>query len=308
MLFPAERPSPKRIPNSKSQNHYQSVGGGGFQDWPPRPGRLTAGLSRILPWRKPLRPSFGAPCRRSPPITTGALLTHEHTAPSGAIAVWTKPVTTLEKASRSLAHGSAWTLLPLHLNEDVEEVISADKGFALFIESERHLTQRTLQQCAGPQGIATLIPCRFCCWGCPARFLLSRKNPHPASAALRDITRPRGRKLTNHRTAGYVHKSPICGLLPGSCESLRLNEFNQVTCRSWVGDLAQSQNGRTPPGAGRLEPKQFVPFRFSEAAHQPDWCYDRRPAFAFPCASLSEASISSPVAHVGVMRRTVSRL
>lgn len=47
--------------------------------------------------------------------------------------------------------------LTLKLKEDIEEILSADKEFALFMESERERTRRSLQQAKLLKVFATLI-------------------------------------------------------------------------------------------------------------------------------------------------------
>ena len=78
---------------------------------------------------------------------------------------------------------AAWRVLTGHwltlkLKEDLEEVISADKEFALFMESERQRTQRSFQQARALKFIATLIALAVLALVMAGAFIVIRKNPH----------------------------------------------------------------------------------------------------------------------------------
>lgn len=77
---------------------------------------------------------------------------------------------------------AAWRTLPgswltLKLKDEIKEVISADKEFALFMESERQRTQRALQQARILKFIATLIAMAVFFLVMAGAFVLIRKNP-----------------------------------------------------------------------------------------------------------------------------------
>ncbi len=74
---------------------------------------------------------------------------------------------------RSLA--GAW--LTLKLKEDIEEVISADKEFALFMQAERERTERTFQQARILKFIATLIAISVLFLVIAGAFFIIRRNP-----------------------------------------------------------------------------------------------------------------------------------
>jgi N-acetylglutamate synthase-like GNAT family acetyltransferase len=74
------------------------------------------------------------------------------------------------------ASGGQW--LTLKLKEDIEEVISSDKEFAMFMESERQKTARTFQQARFLKLIATLVALAVLCLVAAGAFLVLRKNPH----------------------------------------------------------------------------------------------------------------------------------
>lgn len=80
----------------------------------------------------------------------------------------------LPAAWRSLS--GEW--LTLKLKEDIEEVISADKEFALFMEAERQRTQRTFQQARILKFIATLIAVSVLFLVMAGAFFVMRRNPH----------------------------------------------------------------------------------------------------------------------------------
>lgn len=67
--------------------------------------------------------------------------------------------------------------LTLKLKEDIEEVISADKEFALFMEAERQRTERTFQQARILKFIATLIAISVLFLVMAGAFFILRKNP-----------------------------------------------------------------------------------------------------------------------------------
>jgi hypothetical protein len=67
--------------------------------------------------------------------------------------------------------------LTLKLKEDIEEVISADKEFALFMESERQRTQRAFQQARILKFIATLIAVAVLFLVMAGAFFVIRRNP-----------------------------------------------------------------------------------------------------------------------------------
>ncbi len=77
---------------------------------------------------------------------------------------------------------AGWRTLPgswltLKLKEDIEEVISADKEFALFMESERQRTQRAFQRGRILKFIATLIAVSVLLLVMAGAFFLIRRNP-----------------------------------------------------------------------------------------------------------------------------------
>jgi N-acetylglutamate synthase-like GNAT family acetyltransferase len=67
--------------------------------------------------------------------------------------------------------------LTLKLKEDLEEVISADKEFALFMESEKQRSQRALRQAKVLKFIATLLAFGVLIVVLIGAFLLFRRNP-----------------------------------------------------------------------------------------------------------------------------------
>lgn len=69
----------------------------------------------------------------------------------------------------------AW--LTLKLKEDIQEVISADKEFALFMQAERQRTERTFQQARILKFIATLIAVAILFLVMAGAFFVIRKNP-----------------------------------------------------------------------------------------------------------------------------------
>lgn len=72
--------------------------------------------------------------------------------------------------------GSEW--LTLKLRDDLSDVISLDKEFALFMESEKQRTARTMQNAKILKLIATLIALAVFGLVAAGAFLLLRKNPH----------------------------------------------------------------------------------------------------------------------------------
>lgn len=67
--------------------------------------------------------------------------------------------------------------LTLKLKEDIEEVISADKEFAMFMEAERARTERTFQQARILKFIATLIAVSVLFLVMAGAFFVIRRNP-----------------------------------------------------------------------------------------------------------------------------------
>jgi hypothetical protein len=67
--------------------------------------------------------------------------------------------------------------LTLKLKEDIEEVLSADKEFAVFMQSERERTERAFQQAKLLKMIATLLALAVLFLVIAGAFLLIRRNP-----------------------------------------------------------------------------------------------------------------------------------
>ena len=67
--------------------------------------------------------------------------------------------------------------LTLKIKEDIEEVISADKEFAMFMEAERRRTERAFQQARILKFIATLIAVAVLFLVLGGAFIIFRKNP-----------------------------------------------------------------------------------------------------------------------------------
>lgn len=67
--------------------------------------------------------------------------------------------------------------LTLKLKEDIEEVISVDKEFAMFMESERQRTERTFQQARILKLIATIIALVLLALVMAGAFIVMRRNP-----------------------------------------------------------------------------------------------------------------------------------
>jgi N-acetylglutamate synthase-like GNAT family acetyltransferase len=73
--------------------------------------------------------------------------------------------------------GTAEGWLTLKLKEDVETVVSMDKEFALFMDSEKQRTQRAFQQAKILKVIVTLIALALFGLVIAGVFLMARKNP-----------------------------------------------------------------------------------------------------------------------------------
>ncbi len=73
------------------------------------------------------------------------------------------------------ASSTPW--LTLKLKDDLEEVISADREFALFMESERDRTRRAMQQARALKVVATLIAFGVLMLVIVGGFLLIKHNP-----------------------------------------------------------------------------------------------------------------------------------
>jgi N-acetylglutamate synthase-like GNAT family acetyltransferase len=83
---------------------------------------------------------------------------------------------TLEKLPTSWrALAGQW--LTLKLKEDIEEVISADKEFAVFMQAERQRTERTFQQARILKLIATLIAVGILALVIAGAVIVMRRNP-----------------------------------------------------------------------------------------------------------------------------------
>jgi hypothetical protein len=67
--------------------------------------------------------------------------------------------------------------LTLKLKEDLQEVLSVDKEFALFMQSERRRTERAMQQAKVLKFIATLLAVGVLFLVVAGAFLLIRRNP-----------------------------------------------------------------------------------------------------------------------------------
>jgi N-acetylglutamate synthase-like GNAT family acetyltransferase len=68
--------------------------------------------------------------------------------------------------------------LTLKLKDDIDEVISADKEFAMFMEAEKQRTARALQQARVLKAVAVVIALAVLGLVMAAMFLLLRRNPH----------------------------------------------------------------------------------------------------------------------------------
>jgi N-acetylglutamate synthase-like GNAT family acetyltransferase len=73
--------------------------------------------------------------------------------------------------------GGTRSWLTLKLREDIEEVISADHEFKLFMESERQRTERAFQQARLLKLVATVIAVMLFVLVLAGAFLLLRRNP-----------------------------------------------------------------------------------------------------------------------------------
>jgi hypothetical protein len=73
-------------------------------------------------------------------------------------------------------HTSGW--LTIKLKEDIEAVLSADKEFAQFMQSERQRTERALQQARVLKQVATVIAVILLILVLGAAFWLVMNNPH----------------------------------------------------------------------------------------------------------------------------------
>ena len=82
----------------------------------------------------------------------------------------------LEKLPAIWRNPSA-TWLTLKLKDDLVEVISADKEFSLFMESERRRTERAFQQAKILKLVATLIALALLAVVIAGAFLVLKKNP-----------------------------------------------------------------------------------------------------------------------------------
>lgn len=71
--------------------------------------------------------------------------------------------------------GENW--LTLKLKDELEEVISADREFALFMESERQRSQRALQQAKALKVVATLLAFGVLVLVIIGALIVLRKNP-----------------------------------------------------------------------------------------------------------------------------------
>jgi hypothetical protein len=70
----------------------------------------------------------------------------------------------------------AW--LTLKLKDDLDTLISADKEFALFMQSEKEQTRRTFQQAKMLKMIATLIAIALLGVVMVGGFLVLKRNPN----------------------------------------------------------------------------------------------------------------------------------
>jgi N-acetylglutamate synthase-like GNAT family acetyltransferase len=68
--------------------------------------------------------------------------------------------------------------LTLKLREDVDSLVSLDKEFALFMQSEKERTNRAFQQAKILKMVATLIALALLGLVCVGAFLILRKNPN----------------------------------------------------------------------------------------------------------------------------------
>jgi hypothetical protein len=84
---------------------------------------------------------------------------------------------TLEKLPAGWRSPSAAPWLTLKLKEDVESVVSLDKEFALFMESEKQRTAKAFQHARLLKAIATLIALAVFVLVIAAAFFIVRRNP-----------------------------------------------------------------------------------------------------------------------------------
>lgn len=73
--------------------------------------------------------------------------------------------------------GSPGSWLTLKLKEDIAEVISADKEFAMYMAAEKERTARAMQQAKMLKAIATLVALAVLALVMAGGFLLLRHNP-----------------------------------------------------------------------------------------------------------------------------------
>jgi N-acetylglutamate synthase-like GNAT family acetyltransferase len=78
----------------------------------------------------------------------------------------------------ALWRGQSPDWLTLKLKDELETVVSLDKEFALFMESEKQRTDRAFQHARVLKTIATLITLVVLAMVLVGAFLLIRKNPH----------------------------------------------------------------------------------------------------------------------------------
>ncbi|HWQ93791.1 MAG TPA: hypothetical protein VN673_19165 [Clostridia bacterium] len=83
----------------------------------------------------------------------------------------------LEKMPTAWKTGSTAPWLTLKLKDDLESVLSVDREFALFMESEKARTQRALQQARVLKWIATLLALGLLLAVITATFFILRNNP-----------------------------------------------------------------------------------------------------------------------------------
>jgi N-acetylglutamate synthase-like GNAT family acetyltransferase len=74
--------------------------------------------------------------------------------------------------------GPSANWLTIKLKEDVDAILSADKQFALFMESEKQRTARALQHARVLKTIATLIALAILGLELAGAFYMFRTNPH----------------------------------------------------------------------------------------------------------------------------------
>jgi hypothetical protein len=84
---------------------------------------------------------------------------------------------TLEKLPK-IWKGPTTGWLTLKLRDDVEALLSADQEFALFMQSEKQRTQRTLQQAKVLKMLATLIALAVLVIAAAGIIMMIRRNPH----------------------------------------------------------------------------------------------------------------------------------